>query len=123
MGDLIHFAESPLTVTDADKTWVMTNPPSFDVARYEVLDLQILVLSFKPTSGGIDFRVVIETSMFSDQEASWVQLGSFGPVTEAPSTAKLNLSGLLRYIRWRVTKLDGAEMATFILSGMVRAGL
>ena len=90
---------------------------------YDRLDLYLQVYSLEGTSPSV--VVTVETSMQneSDDNNLWHNLVTFGTISASNDSDKQSAtSGVLRYIRWRVTTLSGTgtPAATFIIHGVGR---
>ncbi len=94
-----------------------------DVLAYDQLELFLTVFSLEGTSTP-SAVIVVETSMQNDSadNALWKPLVTFATVS-ASNTADVQSasSGVLRYIRWRITTLAGTGPAvTFSITGVGR---
>lgn len=66
------------------------------------------------------FQVDLLTAMQNRSENGWVVAGSFTSAVTANSAQKLNVTGLLKYVRWRVTTITAGTAITFVIHGMGR---
>ncbi len=83
-----------------------------DVSNFDELDLSLVVFD------GTSVTSKIITSMDADDDVvGWVSAESFA-TTSATGTSRINVVGILRYIRWEITS-SGAS--TFLISGVGRS--
>ena len=89
---------------------------------YDQLELYLRVYGVEGTSPTVD--VDIETSMQneSSDDQLWKSLASFTQVTASNRAVKVTISsGILRYIRWKLTLGgSGSPAATFTITGVGR---
>jgi hypothetical protein len=107
MARLAYLTDKPVRVLDPEKQPLRL---AVDVGDVDELDLLLVVYE------GIDVTVKIITGMQTESELGWVDAGSFTTVG-ANEAAKLNLTNLLRYVRWEVTSV---REATFTIAGIAR---
>jgi hypothetical protein len=110
----IYVTDFPVRVTTTTTQDLRLALP---VARYDVLDLELRVL----TLVGTGVRVELLTGMQLETADGWVPLGSFSNITIGNAMENLRFTNFLRYIRWTVTSLTGTgPSATFMLCGIGR---
>lgn len=94
-----------------------------DVLSYDQLDLFLQAYSLEGTSSPTAV-IVVETSMQreSDDNNLWKTLVTFATINGSNQADKQTAtSGVLRYIRWRITTLSGSSPAiTFVITGAGR---
>lgn len=91
---------------------------SVDVSKHDQADL---ILHVAGVEGNVtNFTMSITSGMQMESDDGWVTLGSFSSVTTPNGTAVLHLTGLFKFIRWRVTTMTGGTAVTFTIRGMAR---
>lgn len=90
---------------------------ALDVLMFDELDLEIQVVGLE--GSGADVTVDIQTGMQLHSATGWSTVTSFSRLTSI-SSEKLAVQGFLRYVRWRVSSLNGTA-ATFMISGIGRS--
>lgn len=93
---------------------------ALDVSAYDILDLVLWVGALEGTFTGSGLVITIITGMSKETEDGWVPLQSFTGVTASNIPQKLGFTGLLRYVRWKVTGFTGGTAAAFSITGMAR---
>ncbi len=88
-----------------------------DVGAYDQLDLLLWINGFEGTPGSLTVEVI--TGMSMDSEDGWVTAGLFSASSAVNFQEKKNITGLLRYVRWKTT-LATATSAMFNVRGMAR---
>lgn len=89
-----------------------------DVSRHDQLDLLLHVVGIVGSAS--TFTVSIISGMTLETEDGWPTLASFSSVTTVNGVATLNVPRLFRYVRWKVTALEGATSVSFTVRGMAR---
>jgi hypothetical protein len=111
---LIALTGYPRRVTTADSDELRN---ALDVSEFDELDLLLHVLAFE--AGTADVTMAVDTAMQKESDDAWVTAATFTAVTSAPSYEVMNVSGLMRYARFRVHSIDTAP-ASFTIMGMGR---
>lgn len=90
-----------------------------DVSRFDQADLQLHIVANEGTVTA--FQVDLLTSMQNTSEAGWSVAASFAGATTAGGVPeKKSVTGLLKYLRWRVTTITNGTAMTFVIVGMAR---
>ena len=93
---------------------------ALDVSEYDALDA-ICTIDGLVGSGSLSVRIV--TGVQKGSETGWVELVAFTSASldaVNDSNAVHGEDKLLKYIRWEVTGLNGADSIVFDISGMLR---
>ncbi len=94
-----------------------------DVGMFDVLDMELGVTGLEGTSPTV--TVELWTGMQSQTDDGYVQLYAWSNVSAANTYLKSGAinSGMLRFVRWKVTTLGGtgSPAATFFIRGMGRS--
>ncbi len=120
MSDEIRLTTRPIRVT---ATGAQDLADVLDVLAYDRLDLYLLVYSMEGTSPSVTIKVETSMQNESDDNNLWHEIAAFSAITTSNDSDKQSAtSGVLRYIRWRVTALSGTgtPAATFIIHGVGR---
>lgn len=112
MADILNLTPDAVTVSAVGPASLKE---TVEVTGYESADLVLMVLKLTASAS---VTVEMETSM--QLNVGWVSLGEFTAVTAADGAEKKRFSGLLRYLRWRVSSLTASASATFMIQGMIR---
>lgn len=113
MADSFNLTNVPIRVT---ATTAQSLDLVLDVSDYDDLDALLSVVGFE---GAGSATIEIQTSMQKDTADGWVQLLAFSSVTGTNVYEKKAGTGLLRYIRWRVSALSSTAVV-FEIRGMLR---
>lgn len=89
---------------------------ALDVSMFDEIDLELQVVGLE--GSGADVTVDIQTGMQTHSGTGWSIVATFLRATSL-SSEKKTLDGFLRYIRWRVSGLNGTA-ATFLITGIGR---
>ncbi len=89
-----------------------------DVSRFDQVDLLIWLNGLEGTVTSV--TVSILTGMSLESEDGWVTINSFAALTTANTADKKAFTGVLKYIRWKVTAVTGTGAASFNIRGMAR---
>lgn len=114
----IHFTPSPYRVTEAT-----TQPldQAIEVTGYSGLDAIAGLVGIEGTTSGVSIEII--TSMQKESEDGWVTLLTF-PAGNLDTLADFDrqstTTGLLKYVRWKVTGIGSATSITFTLAGVLR---
>lgn len=120
MGTEIRFTSAPTRVT---ATTTQAAKDALDVLAYSAAELYLLVYEVSGASPVV--IVTIETSMqnVSENSALWKTIATFTGITASNTIDTQSItSGILRYIRYKITLNGAITGATFELSGIARAG-
>ena len=126
MADLITPTPTPVKVTAAGK---MNLFDAIDVAAYDMLDLQLLLVAATGTISSGSLQIKIITGMQRQvEDNSWlVTPTNFDDLSSLPSLPKSYLKtlnmGFLKYIRWSVEQwpASGLTDITFLIRGIARS--
>jgi hypothetical protein len=112
MADEFQFGD-PTIYVDASTSQPLREAE--DVGAYDALDVLLQVAA---VTGSGNVVVEIITGMTTDDEASWLTAGTFTAMT-GTGVQKIHVTGLLRYMRWKVT-LSGFTNVSLVIRGMKR---
>lgn len=91
-----------------------------EVTQFDQADFLLYVSSIEGT-GGPSATIRIITGMQIESEEGWVPAGVFTAATAANFATRMNVGGLLKYVRWELLTLAGTSPAvSFMISGMLR---
>jgi hypothetical protein len=95
---------------------------AMDISGFDVLDVELGVVGLEGTATP-SVTVELWTGMQNQTDDGYVQLVAFANQTTTNVYLKQSIgSGLLRYLRWKVTTLGGTSpAATFFIRGMGRS--
>jgi hypothetical protein len=113
----IRFGETPITVTGLGSA-----PDEYILdlgLQFASLTLVVKLLGIVAAGADPSMTIQMETAL-DPGEDEWISLGNFDPVATSGERTKRDFTGLLRYVRWKVDKLDDASSATFLLYGVAR---
>jgi hypothetical protein len=120
MADIVTLTHQPIRYTTAAGAGMQPILMATDVGGYDFLDLEGGVVA---NEGSVSaFTLDIYTGMQAQTDDGWIQVGS-SLITAATTNTwyKQNYaSGLLRYVRWRVTTITSGTAITFFIRGMAR---
>lgn len=108
---LARFTRTPRWVTAAGPC---TLDETMEFRGYRSLRVTLRVLGFKGATAPV-LWVAMETSLHPDRDSG--SLGRFCTVARNGGIEVLNCDYLMRYVRWNVVRLDGADAACFTLEG------
>ena len=93
---------------------------ALDVGAFDALDVELGIIGLEGTSPTV--TVELWTGMQAQTDDGYVQLYAWANQTAGNTYLRQSItSGLLRYLRWKVTTLGGtAPAATFSIRGMGR---
>lgn len=114
MADIVNFTLDARTVTG---TGPCEDKEILDLAGYTSLQLALRALVIE-SGGSLTLRLETSMSRYGKDDQDWISLGVFTPVTPDALVDGRRFDGILRYVRWRVDRLDGAK-AIFLLGGYV----
>ena len=115
MADEFTLTGASLRVTG---TAIQALDQALDVSDYDSATAIIGALGFEGASPSVTVRIITGMSNVSDD--GWVQAAIFAARTAANTWDKIEVAGLLKYIRWEVTAFAGTS-ATFTIQGMLRS--
>lgn len=119
MAAELFLTDGAFRCTSVASTQTQLLSRSVDVSAYDQADLILTVHSQEGTVGAIVVSII--GGMQLESEDGWVTLESFPQVsTGNTSVGPLNVSGLPRYIRWKVTTFSSQTAVTFSVRGMLR---
>nr|MBK7067453.1 hypothetical protein [Deltaproteobacteria bacterium] len=108
---IARFTPKPRRVT---ATGPCTLEETLEFRGYRSVRLTLRVLGFEGATAPM-LWVAMETSLHPDRD--YGSLGRFCPVARDGVVEVLNCDYLMRYVRWNVVRLDGADAAWFTLDG------
>ena len=112
-----NLTPQPILMTAGCKQLIQT---ALNVSRFDQADALLMTMSVEGTSSQ-SFTVRIITGMQTDTEDGWVVAGTFTASTVGNTPQKINVTGLLKYLRWEVVLNAGTNpVLTFTLCGMLR---
>jgi hypothetical protein len=107
----------PIRLTATGKQFLSQ---SLDVSLFDQADALLYVVTLEGTSSPTA-TIRLITGMQMDSEDGWVVAASFPTVSASNTPQKLNVTGLLKYIRWELSGLTGTTpVVTFSISGILR---
>jgi hypothetical protein len=122
MADVITITPQPVRYLTSAGTGLQPIYLALDAGAYDFLDLETGVVSVE---GAVTaFTLDLYTGMQTQTDDGWVQVVTLSSATTSPTWTKVNVpatTGLLRYLRWRVTTITGGTAVTFFIRGMGRA--
>ena len=110
---IARFTPKPRRVT---ATGPCTLDETLEFRGFRSVRVTLRVLGFEGATAPM-LWVAMETSLHPDRD--YGGLGRFCPVTKNGGVEVLNVDYLMRYVRWNVVALDGADDACFTLEGTV----
>ena len=94
-----------------------------DVSKFDVADLLCVLHGWDGTfTGGGGPTIEIYTAMQADSDDLWYKIASFDGTTLVGTDRKekINVTKLLKFLRWRVMNLNSATSISFSIRGMLR---
>jgi hypothetical protein len=117
MANEFSLTPQPIRLTATGRQLIQQ---SLNVSSFDQGDFLAFVSVLEGTSSPTATLRII-TGMQMETEDGWVVAGTFSVVSASNSALKLNVTGLLKYIRWELSGLTGTTPAvTFTIGGMLR---
>ncbi len=119
MADMFTLTPQPVRVT---ATGFQPIYLVLDVGAYDFFDAQLGILNLEGTASP-NATIELWTGMQNQTDDGYVQLFAWGNQNTTNTWIRQGgISGMLRYLRWKVTALGGTTPAvTFSIRGMMRA--
>ena len=113
--------QQPIRYTTASGAGFQPMYLAVDISRFDLLDMEAGLVAVEGTL--TSFTLDLYTANQKQTDDGWVPLGStlFTGTTTNTWQKVAYTSGLLRYLRWRVTSISGGTAATFFIRGMGRS--
>lgn len=121
MATPITLTQQPVRYTTAAGAGFQPIYLAFDVSGFDMLDVEA---GLTGVEGAVSaFTLDLYTGMQTQTDDGWVSVGSsLLSTTSVNSWNKVSIStGLLRFVRWRVSTITGGTAATFFIRGMGRS--
>jgi len=92
-----------------------------DISRFDLLDMEAGLVAVEGSL--TSFTVDLYTANQNQTDDGWLAIGStlFSGTTNNTWQKVSYSSGLLRYLRWKVTSIAGGTAATFFIRGVGRS--
>jgi hypothetical protein len=119
MADMFTLTPQPVRVTAVGFQPIYL---ALDIGAYDFMDVQLGILGLEGTSPTA--TVELWTAMQNQTDDGWVQAFAWTNQSTTNTWIKGTVSsGLLRYLRWKLTTLggSGSPAVTFSIRGMARA--
>lgn len=115
-----------IRLTGAPKrvTATTTQPASDAIEALGFGSIDLFLLVYEASGSPASVTVTIETSMqnAADDAVLWKTIGTFAAISSSNSSDVQSItSGILRYVRYKVTLSANTTAATFDLSGVASA--
>lgn len=121
MGTKVLLTRGPTRITST--TTLLIKDGVIDVLAFKSLDLWIQV--YEASGPAPQVTLTIDTSMqnTSDDAALWKTVATFSTLTAANTIDVQSVnSGLLQFVRWKVTLGANTTASTFEIQGVARPG-
>jgi hypothetical protein len=123
MADVFTITPQPIRFTTASYASPGVLQPLYlalDVGAWDFMDIEAGVVTVEGAVSA--FQLDLFTGMQVQTDDGYVSVTTLSTATSGNSWNKVNIaSGLLRYVRWRVTTLTGGTAVTFFIRGMGRS--
>jgi hypothetical protein len=118
MADMFTLTPQPVRVATVGFQPIFL---ALDMGAYDFMDVQLGILNLEGTSPTV--TVELWTAMQNQVDDGYVQCFAWANQNTSNTWIKGTVStGLLRYLRWKVTTLGGTSpAATFSIRGMARS--
>jgi hypothetical protein len=120
MGNPFQLSELPIYFDTAVSSTPVYQPlrEALDISAFDEMDVLLNLASAKTATSG-SITVEISTGMQTQTDDGWVTAGTFTAMT-AVGSQKIHVTGLLQYIRWRVTS-QSFDNVNFAVTGILRS--